>query len=123
MVIKDDCLWEWTPIDTFHDFAKAAVENSEVARRSASLQQRLTKLQQWALCTSQRSHQAGKRDRLQKRLKSRADELYRKWGRCQTTLELQEVTDHMLRREIKERKLSLMLNKSRYGLKSSNLAM
>jgi hypothetical protein len=36
--------------------------------------------------------------------KERSDKLYRELGRYQTTLELQEVPDHVLRREIKERK-------------------
>src|SRR5260370_4634299 len=49
--------------------------------------------------------QARKRcDRLRKQLKSRADELYRELGLYQSTLELQEVADHLLRREIKARK-------------------
>jgi hypothetical protein len=81
------------------------VENSEVAKRRASLQHRLAKLKQWAQEASHRSHQAGKRhDRLRLQRKSRADELYRELGLYQTTLELQGVADHVLRREIKERK-------------------
>jgi hypothetical protein len=92
-------------LDTNHGFAKTPVENSEVAKRRASLQQRLDKLKQWAQGASHRSQQAGKRyDRLRLQHKSRADELYRELGRYQTTLELQGVADHVLRREIKERK-------------------
>jgi hypothetical protein len=92
-------------LDTNHGFAKTPVENSAVAKRRASLQQREASLKQWAQGASHRSHQAGKRhDRLRVQHKSRADELYRQLGRYQTTLELQGVADHMLRREIKERK-------------------
>lgn len=92
-------------LDTNHGFAKTPGENSEIAKRRAGLHQRLAKLKQWAQSASQRSHQAGKRhDRLRMQLKSRADELYRELGRYQTTLELQGVADHVLRREIKERK-------------------
>ena len=92
-------------LDTNHGFAKTPVENSEVAKRRASLQQRRAKLKQWAQGASQRSHQAGKRhDRLRVQHKSRADELYRELGLYQTTLELQGVADYVLRREIKERK-------------------
>ncbi len=92
-------------LDTNHGFAKTPVENSEVARRRSSLQKRLAKLKHWAQSAGKRSHQAGKRhDRLQARLKSRADELYRELGLYQTTLELQGVADHVLRREIKARK-------------------
>jgi hypothetical protein len=92
-------------LDTNHGFAKTPVENSEVAKRRNSLKKRLAKLKQWAQSASKRSHQAGKRhDRLRGQLKSRADELYRELGHYQTTLELQGVADHLLRREIKERK-------------------
>jgi len=81
------------------------VENSEVAKRRNALEKRLAKLKQWAASASKRSHQAGKRhDRLRVQLKSRADELYRELGLYQTTLELQGVADHVLRREIRERK-------------------
>jgi len=92
-------------LDTNHGFAKTPVENSEVTKRRNSLEKRLAKLKQWAQSASTRSHQAGKRhDRLRIQLKSRADELYRELGLYQTTLELQGVADHLLRREIKERK-------------------
>lgn len=92
-------------LDTNHGFMKTPVENSEVTRRRSSLEKRLAKLQQWAQSAGKRSHQAGKRhDRLGIQFKSRADELYRELGLHQTTLEMQGVADHLLRREIKERK-------------------
>ncbi len=85
-------------LDTNHGFAKVPVENSEVVKRRTDLQQRLSRLKQWA-------HSASKRDdRLRKEYKHRADELYRELGLYQTTLELQGVADYVLRREIKERK-------------------
>jgi hypothetical protein len=90
---------------TNHGFAKTPVENSEVAKRRASLQQRLAKLKRLAHSARERSQRAGQRhDRLHQQHKSRADELYRELGLYQTTLELQEVADHVVRREIKERK-------------------
>ena len=92
-------------LDTNHGFAKTVVENSEVAKRRSILEKRLAKLKQWAESASTRSHQAGKRhDRLRAQFKSRADELYRELGRYQTTLEMQGVADHALRRDLKERK-------------------
>jgi hypothetical protein len=92
-------------LDTNHGFAKMPVENSEVAKRRSALQKRLAKLKQWAQSASKREAQAGKRhDRLRVQFKSRADELYRELGLHQTTLEMQGVADHRLRREIKERK-------------------
>ena len=92
-------------LDTNHGFAKVAVENSEVAKRRTHLQQRLTKLKQWAQSAGKREAQASRRhERLRKEYKRRADELYRELGLYQTTLELQEVADYALRRQIKERK-------------------
>jgi hypothetical protein len=92
-------------LDTNHGFAKTPVENSEVAKRRGALQKREASLKQWAQSASKREAQAGKRhDRLRIQFKSRADELYRELGLYQTTLEMQEVPDHLLRREIKERK-------------------
>jgi hypothetical protein len=92
-------------LDTNHGFAKTPAENSEVAKRRSSLQKRLVRLKRWAEGASKRSHQAGKRhDRLRVQLKSRADALYRELGLDQSKLEMQGVADHVLRREIKERK-------------------
>jgi hypothetical protein len=92
-------------IDTNHGFAKAAVENSEVAKRRTHLQQRQSRLQQWAQSAGKREAQASKRrERLRKDYKSRSNELYRELGLYQSALERQEVADYMLRREIKERK-------------------
>ena len=92
-------------LDINHGFAKVEVENSEVAKRRTHLQQRQSRLQQWAQSAGKREAQASKRhDRLRKEHKRRADELYRELGLYQTTLELQEVADYALRREIKERK-------------------
>src|SRR5229473_1955722 len=80
-------------------------QNGSGGKLAGRLQKRLAKLKQWAQSASKRSHQAGKRhDRLRVQFKSRADELYRELGLYQTTLEMQEVPDHLLRREIKERK-------------------
>jgi hypothetical protein len=62
-VIKDDLLP--LGLDTNHGFAKTPVENSEVAKRRSTLQNRLATLKQWAQSASKRSRQAGKRhDRL-----------------------------------------------------------
>jgi hypothetical protein len=92
-------------LDTNHGFAKLEVANSEVTKQRTRLQERLTRLKKWAQGASERSRQASKRhDRLRKQHKSRADELYRELGLYQSTLELQEVADHLLRREIKARK-------------------
>ncbi len=102
-VIKDYLL----PLgfDTNHGFAKVAVENSEVAKRRTHLEQRLSRLKQWAQSAGKREAQASKRrERLRKEYKSRSDTLYRELGLYQSTLEQQGVADYVLRREIRERK-------------------
>ncbi len=92
-------------LDINHGFAKTEVPNSEVTKRRTQLQERLARLKKWAQGAGKREAQASKRhDRLRKQLKSRSDELYRELGLYQSTLELQGVADHVLRREIKARK-------------------
>jgi hypothetical protein len=92
-------------LDTNHGFAKTPVENSEVTKQRSGLEKRLATLKQWAQSAGKRQAQASKRhDRLRIQLKSRTDELYRELGLYQSTLELQEVADHVLRREVKARK-------------------
>src|SRR5258708_31020465 len=92
-------------LDTNHGFAKVAVENSEAAKRRTHLQQRQSRLQQWAQSAGKRETQASKRrERLRKDYKSRSNELYRELGLYQSALERQGVADYVLRRHIKERK-------------------
>jgi len=92
-------------LDTNHGFAKGAVENSEVAKRRTQLQQRLSRLKQWAQSAGKREAQASRRrERLQQAYKSRSKELYRELGLYQSTLEEQGVADYLLRRQVKERK-------------------
>jgi hypothetical protein len=92
-------------IDTNHGFAKVAVENSEVAKRRTHLEQRLVRLRQWAQSAGKREAQASRRrERLRQTFTSRSKELYQDLWVYQHTLEEQGVADHMLRREIKERK-------------------
>jgi len=92
-------------LDTNHGFAKIAVENSEVAKRRAHLEQRLARLKQWAQSAGKREAQASRRrERLRKTFASRSKELYQDLWAYQRTLEEQGVADHVLRREVKERK-------------------
>ncbi len=92
-------------LDTNHGFAKVAVENSEVAKRRTRLEQRRARLKQWAQSAGKREAQASRRrERLRKAFTSRSKELYQDLWAYQRTLEEQEVADHVLRREVKERK-------------------
>ncbi len=92
-------------LDTNHGFAKVAVENSEVAKRRTHLEQRLARLKQWAQSAGKREAQASRRrERLRKTFTSRSKELYQELWAYQRTLEEQGIADHVLRREVKERK-------------------
>jgi hypothetical protein len=92
-------------LDTNHGFAKAAVENSEVTKRRTALETRLTNAKRWAENAGKRSQQAGKRyERRRHQLNARADQLYRDLNHRQDKLAAEGVADHLLRREIKERK-------------------
>jgi hypothetical protein len=92
-------------LDTNHGFAKTPVENSEVSKRQTTLEKRLTNVQRWKDTADKRSHQAGKRhERLRQQLNARANALYRELNHRQDELVVQGIADHLLRREIKERK-------------------
>ncbi len=92
-------------LDTNHGFAKVTVENSEVTKRRTHLEQRLVRLKQWAQSAGKREAQASRRrERLRKTFTSRSKELYQDLWVYQRTLEEQGVADHVLRREVKERK-------------------
>ena len=92
-------------LDTNHGFSKVAVKNSEVAKRRTHLEQRRARLIQWAQSAGKRKAQASRRrERLRKIFTSRSKELYQDLWAYERTLEEQEVADHVLRREVKERK-------------------
>jgi hypothetical protein len=92
-------------LDTNHGFAKVAVENSEVAKRQTHLEQRLARLKQWAQSAGKREAASSRRrERLRKTFVSRSKELYQGLWIYQRTLEEQGVADHVLRRQVKERK-------------------
>jgi hypothetical protein len=62
-------------------FANVLVENLEVARRQNRLEQRLSRLQQWARRASKREAQASLRQEpLHNEYKSRSDTRYREPG-------------------------------------------
>jgi hypothetical protein len=74
-------------LDSNHRFANVAVGNSEVTTRRTHLQQRLTRLKQWAQSADRREAQASKRrERLRKEYTYRAGELYRELGLYQSML-------------------------------------
>ncbi len=92
-------------LDTNHGFAKTLVENSEMTKRRTTLEKRFANVQRWKDAAGERSSKAEKRyRRLADQKKARGDELYRALNDRQSELIMQGVADHLVRREIKERK-------------------
>jgi len=92
-------------LDTNHGEASVAVENSEVTKRRTHLEQRLARLKQWAQSAGKREAQASRRrERLRQTEAHRSKELYQDLWVYQRALEEQGVANHVLRREVKERK-------------------
>jgi hypothetical protein len=95
-------------LDTNHGFAKIAVENSEVAKRRTHLEQRLSRLKQWAQSAGKREAQASRRrERLRTTYNTQSRELYRELTAYQFTLEEQSLPEYVFRRKFKERKAEI----------------
>ena len=95
-------------LDTNHGFAKVAVENSEVAKRRTHLEQRLTRLKQWAQSAGKREVQASRRrERLRTAYNQRSKQLYRDLWEYQLSLEEQELSDYVFRQTLRERKAEI----------------
>ncbi len=92
-------------LDTNHGYGKAPVENSEVAKKRAALEKRLTNVQRWAEAARKRSHNASKLYTKRCRLtKERATALYRVLNDHQIELEQQGMESWLLRKTIKGEK-------------------
>jgi hypothetical protein len=95
-------------LDTNHGYAKTAVVNSEVAKRRTALEQRLATLRRWTVSARERYQRATTfSDRLRKQAKARGETLYRGLNERIFALEEQGMADHLVRREIKERKATI----------------
>lgn len=95
-------------LDTNHGYAKRAVVNSEIAKRRAALEQRLTTLRRWTDSARVRYQHAERlSDRLRKQVNARGEILYRGLNERMFALEEQGIADHLVRREIKERKATI----------------
>jgi len=95
-------------LDTNHGYAKTAVINSEVAKRRSALEQRLATLRRWTVSARGRYQRATTlSDRLRKQAKARGEILYRGLNERMFALEEQGLADHLVRREIKERKATI----------------
>ncbi len=93
-------------MDTNHGFAKAPVENSEVTRRRAHLQQQLSRLKQWEISARKRRAAAEKRcERLQAQQQNRARELGRRLRLDQKGWQEQGMTDQLIGRSTCKRQI------------------
>jgi hypothetical protein len=89
-------------LDTNHGYAKTAVDNSEVAKRRAALEQRLATLRRWTASARGRYQRATTlSDRLRNQAKARGETLYRILNERMFALEEQGMADHLVRRERK----------------------
>ncbi len=92
-------------LDTNHGYGKTPIVNSEVARKRAALEKRLSTVQRWMASARVRSHKASLLyDRLWKQTKAYGDELYRKLNAHQDALAAQGVDYYERRAQIKAEK-------------------
>ena len=90
-------------LDTNHGYAQRGVENSEVTKRRAELEQRLANAQRWAGGARVRGRRASRRYvRRCRETKEQAKALYRTLNDHQWELERQGVDDRTMRATIKE---------------------
>ena len=95
-------------LDTNHGYAKRAVINSEIAKRRAALEQRLATLRRWTDSACVRyQHAEVLSDRLRKQANARGEILYRCLNERMFALEEQGMADHLVGREIRERKATI----------------
>ena len=108
--VQENIIRDWLitlGIDTNHGYAKTEVVNSEVARQRTALEQKRSTLERWVRGARQREDQASKRyHRLHEQTNAHGKALYRVINDRQSELELQEVPEYLLRREIREMKAS-----------------
>ncbi len=77
-------------LDTNHGYGKTPVINSEVSKKRAALEKRLSSIKQWAVSARERSHRASLRyTRLWKETKAKGEERYRVLDKQLQALEVQ----------------------------------
>ncbi len=92
-------------LDTNHGYGKVPIVNSEVAKKRAALEKRLSTVERWMASARVRSHKASLLyDRLWKQTKAYGDELYRKLNAHQDALVAQGVDYYEQRAQIKAEK-------------------
>ena len=92
-------------LDTNHGYGKTPIVNSEVAKKRAALEKRLSNVQRWTASARVRCHHASVLyDRLWKQTKAYGDEQYRKLNAHQDALAAQGVDYYERRAQIKAEK-------------------
>lgn len=95
-------------LDTNHGYAKLAVENSEVAKQRATLEEHRDRLRRWAESAHTRYERADRRaDRRYAKRKERGEVLYRELNQQQDALAEQGVDHYRVRGIIRERKAEI----------------
>lgn len=95
-------------LDTNHGYGKTSIVNSEVAKKRAALEKRLSNVQRWTASAQVRCHKASVLyDRLWKQTKAYGDELYRKLNAHQDALAAQGMDYYERRAQIKEQKAAI----------------
>ena len=95
-------------LDTNHGYGKTPIVNSEVAKKRAALEKRLSNVQRWTTSARVRCHHASVLyDRLWKQTKAYGDELYRKLNAHQDELAAQGVDYYERRAQIKAEKATI----------------
>jgi len=90
-------------LDINHGYGKAPIVNSEVAKKRATFEKRLGKVEQWAVKALDRSRKAGRLyDRLWKQTKAYGDERYRDLNNHQDALRQQGMEYSQRRAQIKQ---------------------
>jgi hypothetical protein len=95
-------------IDTNHGYGKAAVRNSEIAKKREALERRLAHLKRWAVSARQRSHRASLRStRLWKETKEYGAAQYRLLEQYQQEVEAQDLPSGTRRLLVRTRKVAI----------------
>lgn len=95
-------------LDTNHGYAKLAVENSEVTKQRATLDERRARLKHWAESARTRYERADRRaDRRYAKRKERGEVLYRELNQQQDALAEEGMGQYGVRRIIRERKAEI----------------
>lgn len=109
--VQENIIRDWLlplGLDTNHGYAKTPIVNSEVSKKRAALEKRLSNVQRWAASARVRSHHASVLyNHLWKQTKAYGDDLYRKLNAHQDALAAQGVDYYERRAQIKAEKAAI----------------